>query len=153
MHYCAVVILPKDLDISEGREIMGEHLINLGYADWYSSGDYRERKFEGGMRSIPLKEFKNIFKGWLKKIKRIPPEKKYFFNDSWCFGAIDRYSGVSYLSYFYGAPSFGEFVDPEIRRGLINKYVLAYKKETLNLIDRLLETDVEYYVTLLDYHN
>lgn len=45
MHYCSIIIKPKSMSVAEAGELAGEFLVRHGVADWYSTGNYRERLF------------------------------------------------------------------------------------------------------------
>lgn len=150
MHFCGIIIKPKDLGIVEARTLLGDLLVEKGFADWYSTDDYRERLFSNGKREITLKEFKEEFTEWLKDLQEAPEDAKYVFNAAWplCFIYSDDYIDEYFLPYEF----FGFYGTPE-RTQLINLYTRAYKKYTMKLIDSLLTDDEEYTVVLLDYHS
>ena len=62
MHYCGVIVKKKEISVVEAREVFGELLVEKGVADWYSTNDYRERKFEDDKVEITLEEFISKFK-------------------------------------------------------------------------------------------
>lgn len=149
MHFCGIIIKPKDLEIVEARTLLGDLLVEKGFADWYSTGNYRERLFDNNEREITLKEFKEEFIKWLKDLKEIPEDAEYVLNATWplCFINSENYIDEQFLPY-----EFYEFYKTPERTQLINLYTHAYKKYTMKLIDSLLTHDEEYTVVLLDYH-
>jgi hypothetical protein len=149
MHFCGIIIKPKNLGIEEARTLLGDLLVERGFADWYSTDDYRERLFSNGKREITLKEFKEEFTEWLKDLKEVPEDVEYVFNAAWplCFIYPDNYIDEYFLPY-----EFFDFYRTPERTQLINLYTRAYKKYTMKLIDSLLMDDEEYTVVLLDYH-
>lgn len=149
MHFCGIIIKPKDLEIEEARALLGDLLVERGFADWYSTDNYRERLFDDGKREIPLKEFKEEFTEWLKDLKEVPEDVEHVYNATWplCFINPDNYIEEDFLPY-----EFYHFYRTPERTQLINLYTRAYKKYTMKLIDSLLTHDEEYTVVLLDYH-
>lgn len=149
MHFCGIIIKPKTISVVEARKIMGEELVKKDIADWYSTDEYRERLFKGNKKTTSLEEFKKIFEKWLKQIKRIKKDEKYFSNNTWAFIKIDE---DGYIDEFIAEDGFYQFYDfPEIRRNLINEFTKGYKLKTMEIIE---ETNKEEYdVTLIDYHN
>ena len=137
MHFCAVIVHPKELSVVDVREMVGEKLVEKGEADWYSTDNYRERTFNGRV-SIPFKEFlekKDLFKvndpvvfafiydGYIERLQ-IP---KYFYE-------LDRDTDREKILALYQQA----FYDTQMR--LLNVITEDYKVDDL-------------VVTLLDYHN
>jgi len=149
MHFCGIIIKPKNLGSVEARTLLGDLLVEKGFADWYSTDDYRERLFNNGKRERTLKEFKEEFTEWLKDLKEMPEDVEYVSNDTWplCFICSEYYIEEQFLPY-----EFFDFYRTPERIQLINLYTQAYKKYTMKLIDSLLTHDEEYTVVLLDYH-
>lgn len=155
MHYCSIIIKDKRVSVEEARTIVGDKLVSLKKADWYSTGDYRERTF-GDKQTISLEKFKDIYKKeWLG-------EEYAKDKTMWDFGVVvyDKDYG-NYLSIFIEENEFWEFTrfrNPtlfgDLRERLIDLYYEAYKIHTLDIIDELLrESYNDYNVVLLDYHN
>lgn len=155
MHYCGIIIKPTSMSKQEAREMLGDILVNHEMADYYSTGDLKERIFRNGKAEISLEEFKRIFTEWLNEIKDAKPEDKHFSNDTWPFAVIVDIGEEDYEIKDCILPSgFYEFYDDvESRKILINTWVKAYKKTTKYLIDELMTHVHEYNVTLLNYHS
>lgn len=155
MHYCSIIIKDKRVSVEEARTIVGDKLVSLKKADWYSTGDYRERTFKG-KQVVSLKEFKELYiNDWLS-------EENTKEKMMWDFGVVvyDKDYG-NYLSIFIEENEFWEFTRfckttlfGDLRVRLIDLYYEAYKIHTLDIIDELLrESYNDYNVVLLDYHN
>lgn len=165
MHFCGIVIKPVNVTTEKAREILGEKLVKIGLADWYSTDSYRERGFadsnnQNGKIVESLKEFKLLFGKWLGELKKLTPQQEFIWNNVWAFGIVNSSSGEDddcYLDEFFAPHEFYEFYDQkyiQLRRSLVNTYVTAYKKRTMELIDKLLAENPDgYNVILLDYHN
>ncbi len=156
MHYCGIIIKGKDVTIKEARTLLGDVLVNRGIADWYSTDEYRERTFDGA-QEISLKDFSKIFKEkWLVK-----DSKDVFNNHDWAFGVIKEgyFDTLLLPTEFYEYFVYGhELTDEqkEIKAGrelMIKTQERLYELTTVKAIDVLLESDVEYTVCLVDYHN
>lgn len=148
MHYCGIIIKPKSMSIENAREILGDYLMKIEIADWYSTDNYRERTFEG-KQTISVKEFASIFEeSWLEQLFELTEEDKYITNPTWAFSIIKD-------DKVFAPIRFWEFcdLDDSYRRDLINAYIRAYKAATKKVLKDLLATNAEEYdVVLLDYH-
>lgn len=144
MHFAGVIIKEKNISVVKAREELGNILVEQGLADWYSTGDYRERTFEGQVE-IPLAMFKTVWEKWKT-------------NDFECMPLILLDVDTSedtpadfeiYISESYITRGFYEFSN-EYRDRLTALYTEAY----IDSIDKLIDTlDVDKYnVCLLDYH-
>lgn len=142
MHYCSIIIKDKRVSVEEARTIVGDKLVSLKKADWYSTGDYRERTFKG-KQVVSLKEFKELYiNDWLS-------EENTKEKMMWDFGVVvyDKDCG-NYLSIFIEENEFWELAI------ILPDFYEAYKIHTLDIIDELLrESYNDYNVVLLDYHN
>ncbi len=142
MHYCSIIIKDKRVSVEEARTIVGDKLVSLKKADWYSTGDYRERTFKG-KQVVSLKEFKELYiNDWLS-------EENTKEKMMWDFGVVvyDKDCG-NYLSIFIEKNEFWELAI------ILQDFYEAYKIHTLDIIDELLrESYNDYNVVLLDYHN
>lgn len=142
MHYCSIIIKDKRVSVEEARTIVGDKLVSLKKADWYSTGDYRERTFKG-KQVVSLKEFKELYiNDWLS-------EENTKEKMMWDFGVVvyDKDCG-NYLSIFIEKNEFWELAI------ILPDFYEAYKIHTLDIIDELLrESYNDYNVVLLDYHN
>lgn len=142
MHYCSIIIKDKRVSVEEARTIVGDKLVSLKKADWYSTGDYRERTFKG-KQVVSLKEFKELYiNDWLS-------EENTKEKMMWDFGVVvyDKDCG-NYLSIFIEENEFWELAI------ILQDFYEAYKIHTLDIIDELLrESYNDYNVVLLDYHN
>lgn len=144
MHFAGVIIKQKNIRVVKAREELGEILIAHELADWYSTGDYRERTFEGQVE-IPLAMFKTVWEKWKTDDFECMP---LILLDVDTSEDIPLDSEV-YVSESYITRDFYEFSD-EYRDRLIALYKEAY----IDSIDKLIDTlDVDKYnVCLLDYH-
>ena len=149
MHFCGIVIKPKEVSVPKAREVLGEVLVARGESDWYSIDDYRERKINGRVE-VSLKEFKKVFIEWLKDVKPIPKDERFARNPVWAFCVVNEHESYDEVLV---PQEFFEFYGTLERIQLINTYVRAYKKYTMSLINKLLKSETEYTVVLLDYHN
>lgn len=149
MHYCGIIIKSKEVSVPKSREVLGEVLVNRGFADWYSTNNYRERVING-KTELSLKEFKKIFSAWLKELRPIPKEEMYAINDTWAFCTVNEDEDADEIILPY---QFYEYYGMPERRHLINIVTRAYKKSTMQLINKLLKKGAECTVVFLDYHN
>jgi replicative superfamily II helicase len=144
MHFAGVIIKEKNISVVKAREELGKILIAHELADWYSTGDYRERTFNG-KQEISLEDFKIVWEEWKK-------------DDFECMPLILLEVDTSedtpadfeiYISESYIPGGFYEFSN-EYRDRLTALYTEAY----IDSIDKLIDTlDVDKYnVCLLDYH-
>lgn len=157
MHYCGIIIKPKSMSIENARKLLGDYLVKIEIADWYSTDNYRERTFEG-KQTISVKEFASIFEeSWLEQLSEMTEEDKYITNYTWAFGIITSISILRIEDDKVFSPiRFWEFydLDDSYRRDLINAYIRAYKVATKKVLKDLLATNAEEYdVVLLDYHS
>lgn len=149
MHFCGIIIKPKEVSVPKAREVLGEILVARGESDWYSTDDYRERKINGRVE-VSLKEFKKVFVEWLKDVKPIPKDERFACNPVWAFCLVGEHELCDEVLV---PQEFFEFYEMPERIQLINTYVRTYKKYTMALINKLLKSETEYTVVLLDYHN
>lgn len=149
MHSCAIIIKPITMSVIDARELVGESLVDQGVADWYSTGNYRERTIND-KQVASLFEFKTSFKYWIENIKPFATDDKFMSNDTWAFYIInDEFIEVSLIPY-----SFWEFHDtPDLRRELLNALIAAYIHTINKHIEKyaLMEPNT-HDVVLLDYH-
>lgn len=137
MHYCAIIVHPKEESVEDVRQMVGEKLVERGEADWFSTDDYRERTFNGRV-SIPFKEFLN---------------KKDIFSveDPLVFAVI--YDG--YIDHLLIPNYFYEIYRHTDREKILALYQKAFYDTQMRLLDVIAEDDEvdDLIVTLLDYHN
>lgn len=150
MHFCGVIVLPKNMKLEDARRGLGEALVSYNQADWYSVDNYRERLFPGETEEAParqrvtLTELKTNFKHWAwgasafaifgvyKEVENIDDEE-YYMNE------------MLFENEFY------QFYKMEGRQELVDLYNKLYEQRIEQLIDALDES--KYDVVLLDYHN
>lgn len=135
MHYCGIIVKKKEVSVVEARKVFGEMLVEKGVADWYSTDDYRERKFEDDKVEITLEEFISKFKD---DFKGLPI----------CF--IDE---EGYVFEQIIPSEFYEYYDAKNEReALLETQAEAYEKQ-LNINFSKLKDIKDYNVCLIDYHN
>ena len=134
MHYCAIILKPKKIDIEEARNTVGEILLNRNECDWFVT-DHHNRLFPDGRECIPLKEYvllPNIYEGSVVPVFVLNNEG----NDEDCI-----------------IPSkFWEFYDlPIDRQILLDAYELSYYKQIKKWFEKYQKKNYE--ILYLDYHN
>ena len=134
MHYYAVIIKPKKMDIIEARDIFGEILFNHSECDWYST-DTKDCVFPNGCESISVKEYSLLYEkngGYTVHI--------FILNDE------------GYDEGLIIPTNFWEFYDfPEDREVLLKSYGVVYRKQVKEWLKKYKRK--AYEVILLDYHN
>lgn len=137
MHYCAIIVHHKEVNVVDARQMVGEKLVERGEADWFSTDNYRERTFDGKV-SIPFKEF-------LEKKDIFSVENPLVFASIYD-GYIDR---LLIPNYFY------ELYRHTDREKILALYQQAFYDTQIRLLDIIVENyEVDdLVVTLLDYHN